>query len=148
MTRTIPHAPYIDAIEAALTEAKLTPEQADAFAEDSGDFAFLRGVVTLTPETSGIHVVRFPHGLIVVWEWHTGLDGDFDRGPVWQWARLNDDGSNRELKPLTAVGYASPEYVIESVRAMFEHRNQSVPAARWESTDELDAACEAWGTES
>lgn len=147
-TRTLPHTPYIEAIEAALTEAKLTPEQADAFVEDSGDFAYLRGVITLTPETSGIPADRFPYGLILVWDWHTGRDEDEERGPSWQWARLTDDGSNRELEPLTAVGYASPEYVVESVRALCEHRNQSVPAARWERADELDAACEAWGTES
>src|SRR3954465_9009756 len=83
--RTLPHGPYIEAIEAALTEAKLTPEQADAFVEDSYDVAYLRGVITLTPESSGIPAVRYPHGLILIWDWHTGTDEDYDRGPVWQW---------------------------------------------------------------
>ncbi|MBR8638689.1 hypothetical protein KEF29_03590 [Streptomyces tuirus] len=49
MTHTPPHAPYLDAVEAALTEAKLTPEQTDAFVEDSYDVPYLRGVITLTP---------------------------------------------------------------------------------------------------
>lgn len=108
MTHTLPHAPYIDAIEAALTEAKMEPEQTDAFVEDSYDVPHLRGVITLTPETSGIPADRYPHGLILIWDWHTGRDEDYDRGPLWQWARLNQDGSNRDPEPLPVPGWVAP----------------------------------------
>ncbi|MFD5491536.1 hypothetical protein ACFWH4_01005 [Streptomyces sp. NPDC127091] len=108
-THTPPHAPYINAIEAALTEAGMEPERVDAFEEDSYDVPYLRGVITLTPETSGIHVVRFPHGLILVWDWHTGRDEDYDRGPIWQWARLNEDGSNSwPFEELPVPGWVMP----------------------------------------
>ena len=76
MTQPLPHDPYITAVETALTEARFVPEHADAFVEDSYDVAYLRGVITLTPETSGINASRYPHGLILVWDWHTGRDED------------------------------------------------------------------------
>ena len=47
-TRTLPHAPYIDAVAAEFTDTAMTPEQADAFVEDSYDVPWLRGVITLT----------------------------------------------------------------------------------------------------
>ncbi|MFC8985145.1 hypothetical protein [Streptomyces sp. NPDC057115] len=123
----LPHAPYIDAIEAALTEAKLTPEQVDAFVEDSYDVPWLRGVITLTPETSGIPADRFPHGLILVWDWHTGRDEDYDdRGPVWQWARLNDDGSNRKHEQLPVPGWVMPAMLAGAV-ATLAHTGTATP---------------------
>lgn len=148
---TLPHDPYIAAIFDALTLAGFNP--ADAFTDDSdtrGSHCFLRAVITLDPDTSGIDPQRWPHGLILIWEWHTGIeaaDGEPERGPSWEWARLVDShGQCGEREALTAVGYASPAYVVESVRALIERRNQSTSAELWERAKELDAACEAWGT--
>ncbi|MEH0552539.1 hypothetical protein [Streptomyces sp. B21-101] len=149
MTRTLPHDPYITAVCDALTAAGLTP--ADAFTDDSdtsGSHNYLRAVITLD-DSSGIPARRWPHGLILIWEWHTGIeaaDGEPERGPSWEWARLVDPhGQCGEREAFTALGYPSPGYVVESVRALVERRNQSVPAERWERHVELDAACEAWG---
>lgn len=125
-TRTLPHAPYINAVEAALTEAALTPEQADAFVEDSYDVPHLRGVITLTPETSDIPADRWPHGLLLVWDWHTGLDEDYEHGPVWQWARLNDDGSSRPLEPLPVPGWVAPE-MLTAAAATLAHAGKPAP---------------------
>lgn len=146
----LPHDDYIAAVCDALTTVGLTP--ADAFTDDSdtsGSHCFLRAVITLD-DSSGIPATRWPDGLILIWEWHTGIeaaDGEPERGPAWEWARLVDEhGQCGKRESLTAIGYASPAYVVESVRALMERRNQWMPAERWERASELDAACEAWGT--
>jgi hypothetical protein len=151
MTNTLPHDEYIAAICNALTEAGYTP--ADAFTDDSdtsGTHCYLRAVITLD-DSSGIPATRWPNGLILIWEWHTGIeaaDGEPERGPSWEWARLVDEhGQFGERQGFTALGYPSPAYVVESVRALIEHRNQSTPAELWDRADVLDAACEAWGVD-
>jgi hypothetical protein len=147
----LPHDEYIAAVCDALTTAGLTP--ADAFTDDSdtsGSHHYLRAVITLD-DSSGIPADRWPDGLILIWEWHTGIeaaDGEPERGPSWEWARLVDShGQCGERAAFTALGYPSPAYVAESVRALIDRRNQSLPAERWEHADALDAACEAWGVD-
>ncbi|GHD70479.1 hypothetical protein GCM10010317_077850 [Streptomyces mirabilis] len=151
-TRTLPHDDYINAVCDALTAAGLEPADArTSDAETRGIYCYLNAVLTLDPDTSGLDAERWPDGLILSWEWHTGIeaaDGEPERGPSWEWAPLVDShGQNGELNALTAVGYASPAYVAESVRALIEHRNQAMPVEKWERADELHAACEAWGTD-
>lgn len=146
----LPHDPYIAAVIYALADAGLTP--ADAFTDDSdtaGSHCYLRAVITLD-DSSGIPTARWRHGLILIWEWHTGIEadqGEPERGPVWQWARLVDShGQCGEREPLTewGFGYASPAYVVESVRALIERRDQAAPAERWGHADELSAGCGEW----
>jgi hypothetical protein len=146
-TRTLPHDRYIDAIEAALTEAKLTPEQADTFAEDSYDVPYLRAVITLTPETSGIPANRYPHGLILIWDWHTGRDEYYDRGPVWQWARLNDDGSIRDPEQLPVPGFVAPA-MLAAAATTLAHTGKPTPMnSLWHDHLRMpvEVACETWG---
>ncbi len=145
-THNRPHLPYIDAIIAALGEAGMWIEQADAFTEDSYDVAYLRGVITLTPETSGLPADRYQHGLILVWDWHTGHDEDYDRGPVWHWAPLNEDGSNRELEPLPVPGWAAPPMLAAAV-ATLAHTGTATPmSSLWHDhlRAPVEAAIEAW----
>ncbi|OUD03365.1 hypothetical protein [Streptomyces swartbergensis] len=138
---TLPHAPYIEAVEDALTEAKMLPEQTDAFVEDSYDVPYLRGVITLTPETSDIPDDRYRHGLILIWDWHTGRDKYYDRGPVWQWARLNEDGSNRDPEPLPVPGWVAPAMLTAAV-ATLAHTGAPTPMrSLWH--DHLRAPIEA-----
>lgn len=146
---SLPHDPYITAVCDALTAATLTP--ADAFTDDSdtsGSHFYLRAVITLD-DSSNLPANRWPHGLILIWEWHTGIEadqGEPERGPSWEWAPLVDPhGQCGERAAFTALGYPSPAYVVESVHALIDRRNQSMPAERWERADELEAACEAWG---
>ncbi|GLP64238.1 hypothetical protein TUSST3_08580 [Streptomyces sp. TUS-ST3] len=150
MTRTLPHGPYIEAVEAALTEAKMEPEQTDAFVEDSYDVAYLRGVITLTPETSGISADRYRHGLILIWDWHTGLDEDYDRGPVWQWARRNDDGSSAwPYEPLPVPGWVAPEMLTATV-AILAHTGTATPmASLWHQhlRKPVEAAIGQWASQ-
>jgi hypothetical protein len=145
-TRTLPHAPYIDAIEGALTECGMQPEQADAFVEDSYDVPHLRGVITLTPETSGIPADRYRHGLILIWDWHTGRDDDYDRGPAWQWARLNADGSNRDPEPLPVPGWVMPVMLAGTVVTL-AHTDTATPMTTgWHQhlRTPVQDAIEAW----
>ncbi|MGW7597303.1 hypothetical protein [Streptomyces antimycoticus] len=147
---TLPHDQYITAVTDALTAAGLEPAEGwTSDAETRGIYCYLNAVITLDPDTSGIDPQRWPHGLILIWEWHTGIeaaDGEPERGPSWEWAQLVDShGQCGERDALTAVGYASPTYVVESVRALLEHRNQSTPAEQWARAEELDATCDAWG---
>ncbi|KFG08114.1 hypothetical protein [Streptomyces scabiei] len=141
----LPHDPYITAVCDALTAAELGPT--DHFTDDSdtrGSHCYLRAVITLDPDPA-----RWPDGLILIWEWHTGVEaagGEPDRGPSWEWAPLVDShGQCGERQPFTAAGYPSPDYVVESVCALIERRNQATPAERWEHAAELDTACEEWG---
>lgn len=146
----LPHGPYIEAVETALAEAKLTPEQADAFVEDSYDVAYLRGVITLTPETSGVPADRYPHGLILIWDWHTGLDEDEERGAAWQWARLNEDGSNAwPYETLPVPGWVAPP-MLAATAATLVHTGKPTPMhSLWHDHLRTAAvtACEAWGAQ-
>ena len=148
--RQLPHDVYITATVDALTAAGLEP--ADAWTSDAetrGTYCYLDAVITLDPDTSGLDADRWPHGLILTWEWHTGIEDDEpERGAYWEWAHLVDShGQCGEREAFTTLGCPSPAYVVESVRALIERRNQSTPAERWEHADELDAACEAWGAD-
>lgn len=146
-TYNLPHAPYIEAVEAALNEAKLTPEQTDAFVEDSYDVPYLRGVITLTPETSGIPADRYRHGLILVWDWHTGRDEDYDRGPVWQWARLNDDGSSWfPYEELPVPGWVMPAMLAGTVATLVHTGTATPMASEWHEhlRAPVEAAIREW----
>ncbi|MFD5566589.1 hypothetical protein [Streptomyces cadmiisoli] len=147
--RILPHQPYIEAVVHELTTATMEPEQFDSFIEDSYDFAYLRGVITLTPETSAIPATRYPHGLILVWDWHTGRDEDYDRGPIWQWARLNEDGSCRDLEPLPVPGWVAPE-MLAATAATLAHTSSPTPmASLWHEhlRKPVEQAVEAWDAE-
>lgn len=144
---TLPHAPYIDAVEKALTEAGMAPEQTDAFTEDSYDVAYLRGVITLTPETTGIPTDRYPHGLILIWDWHTGADEDEPRGALWQWARLNENGSSQfPYEQLPVPGWVAPEMLAATVATLVHTGTATAMGSLWH--DHLRtaavAACEEW----
>jgi hypothetical protein len=147
--RTLPHDDYIEAIEEALKAGGLEPEQVDVRDDETrGTHMYLDAVLTLTAETSGIDPGEWDHGLILVWEWHTGLDED-ERGPSWQWARLNEDGSNWPLQPMAVYGYASPAAVVTVTRQILTNpRSEAEPALGvWDHAEALDAACEAWAKE-
>jgi hypothetical protein len=142
----LPHAPYIDAVVAEFTTTAMTPEQADAVVEDSYDVPHLRGVITLTPDTSGIPADRYPHGLLLIWDWHTGRDDDYDRGPVWQWARLNDDGSNRDPEPLPVPGWVMPAMLAGAVATLAHTGTPTAMTTGWHQhlRAPVQAAIEAW----
>jgi hypothetical protein len=144
---TLPHDPYIDAIATALEEAGLEPAQADARdSETCGTHLMLDAVITLTPEESGIPD-RFKHGLILVWEHHSGHeDGCLNEGAAWQWARLNEDGSNRELEPLPVPGFVAPAMLAAAVTTLVHTGIPTPMTSSWH--DHLRApvqvAVEAW----
>jgi hypothetical protein len=146
-----PHTPYLEAVVSALAEAKMEPEQADTFTEDSYDEPYLRGVITLTPETSGVPDGRYPHGLILIWDWHTGRDEDYERGASWQWARRNEDGSNQwPYEPLPVPGFVAPAMLAAAV-ATLVHTGRPTPMnSLWHDhlRKPVESAIETWGKAS
>ncbi|MFE6284366.1 hypothetical protein [Streptomyces sp. NPDC057877] len=164
--RTLPHAAYIEAVIAALTEAELAPtEHWMDDGETKGVYRHLNAVISLDPsKTYDLDDEDVPsgtpwrHGLILSWEWHTGAeDGWPDKGPLWEFAALKSDGSC-QYPPVTLPvhGYASPAAIVEAARAVIDHRIKARPGGMsdwdggiignsWDRADELDAACEAWG---
>lgn len=146
MTKILPHDSYIDAVVDALHAAGFDPESKwTSEAETAGLHCYLSGVIELSAH-SGIDTDRLRHGLLLRWEWHTGIeaaDGEPENGPVWLWAKKRADGSD-EPAVLTAEGYASPDTIVDLARNLDGHA-VPVTVTRWEHADTLDAACEAWG---
>ncbi|WP_171111272.1 MULTISPECIES: hypothetical protein [unclassified Streptomyces] len=172
-TRTLPHDPYITAVCDALTAAglELTDRCWTDDGETRGTYCYLDAVITLDP--SNTHDLdhddiptdaAWPHGLLLIWEWHTGIEeehGEPERGPLWQFAELKDDGSNEYPTVLPVYGYASPAAVVEAARKVISREigaghfhngglakwDGGIIGDSWERHAELDAACEAWAAD-
>ncbi|MER7971114.1 hypothetical protein ABTX35_19315 [Streptomyces sp. NPDC096080] len=168
-TRVLPHDDYITAVCDALTAAgiTLTDHCWTDDGETRGTYCYLNAVITLDPSgtvTSGNdhHRAAWPHGLLLLWEWHTGIEadqGEPDKGPVWLFAELNGDGSNEWPTVLPVHGYADPAAVVDAARKVISraigpgsfHGNPGplwdggLIGGAWKNSAELDTACEAWG---
>jgi hypothetical protein len=172
MTRTLPHDPYITTVCDALTAAglELTDQCWTDDGETRGMYCYLNAVVTLDPsgtiaaDEQADGGADWPHGLLLIWEWHTGIeeeDGEPEKGPIWLFAELKADGSNEYPTSLPVHGYASPAAIVEAARKVinreigaghFHNGGQAkwdggIIGDSWERADELEAACEAWGAE-
>ncbi|MFF9215576.1 hypothetical protein [Streptomyces viridosporus] len=167
----LPHDSYIEAVGDALTAAGLEPTDHSwtSDSETRGTYRYLNAVLTLDPSgtiASGDNdAAEWPHGLLLIWEWHTGREadqGEPERGPVWQFAALKDDGSNEYPTDLPVYGYADPVAVVEATRKVI--RGDILPGdffnvgqwrgwgggiigGSWERADQLEAACVAWDTD-
>ncbi|MFD6324206.1 hypothetical protein ACFWOL_15350 [Streptomyces sp. NPDC058442] len=161
--RTLPHDPYIEAICEALDKAG--PEVKDGRTDDCetrGTYCYLNAVIELDMLSVGLQDER--NNLLLIWEWHTGIEAPWEseRGPVWQFAELKDDGSNEYPTDLPVLGYASPDAIVEAVRKVitgeirpgsyinggqWQGWDGGIIGDTWERHAKLDAACEAWGTE-
>ncbi|MFJ6566258.1 hypothetical protein ACIQNU_02470 [Streptomyces sp. NPDC091292] len=148
--RTFPHDTYITAVVNTLTDVGLDP--ADITLDDCdtrGSDCYLRACLRFAPEdTYGVDAVRWPDGLLLIWEWHPGIEeGEAERGPVWLWAKCLPDGSNGEPAAMPVPGAANP---VQVAFALAELINRGEPGRRriglWNGAAVLDAACEAWGT--
>lgn len=85
MTKPLPHDPYITAVTEALTAAgiPLTDHSWTDDGETRGTYCYLNAVTTLDPSgtiTSDDEDVpadaAWPHGLLLIWEWHTGAEAE------------------------------------------------------------------------
>ncbi|MEU9792895.1 hypothetical protein AB0E27_20095 [Streptomyces sparsogenes] len=164
----LPHDPYINAVYDALTAVDgLEPTDQTWTSDDEtrGTYYYLDAVITLDPSgTRNLDDDEIPagtpwrHGLILIWEWHTGLEDDIERGPVWQFAELKRDGSNEYPTSLPVYGFASPAAIVEAARKVISREigaghSHNLGRAKWaggiigdswEHADELEAACAAW----
>ncbi|MFL4904882.1 hypothetical protein ACJ6WF_17245 [Streptomyces sp. MMS24-I2-30] len=173
-TRTLPHDDYITAVCDALTAAglELTDHCWTDDGETRGTYCYLNAVITLDPSGTISEAAEdipagtaWPHGLLLIWEWHTGIEADHGepaRGPQWQFAELKDDGSNEYPTDLPVYGYASPAAIVEAARKVISREilpgsfydygqwrgwDGGIIGDAWTRHAELDAACEAWGAE-
>ncbi|MEV2203718.1 hypothetical protein AB0E11_27680 [Streptomyces fradiae] len=167
---TLPHDPYITAVVEAFTAAGLEPtEHWTDDGETKGTYCHLNAVITLDP--SGTHDLDdedvpagtpWRHGLLLAWEWHTGAEEGWEKGPFWEFAALKADGSCQYAPAtLPVTGYASPRAVVDAARKVIAREikpNSSsmfgdviwgggIIGEAWERHVEVDAACEAWGAE-
>jgi hypothetical protein len=157
---------YIGAVIDALTAAGLEPPEFwTSDGETKGVFCYLNAIITLDP--SGTHDLddipedaTWPHGLILSWEWHTGLeDGGPEEGPLWEFAELKSDGSNEYPTGLPVHGYASPAAIVEAARKVITREigaghfhnfglakwDGGIIGTPWEHADQVDASCKDWG---
>ncbi|MFF5670276.1 hypothetical protein ACFY8S_09085 [Streptomyces hygroscopicus] len=164
----LPHKPYITAVCQRLNAARMKPaEWWIDDAETRGMYRYLNAVITLDP--SGTHDdmpqdipsgTPWPHGLLLIWEWHTGREEDIERGAAWTFAALKADGSNEYPTSLPVHGYAAPAAVVEAARKVINHEikpghfhNFGAPGwdggligESWERADRLEDACAEWET--
>ncbi|MGP4084144.1 hypothetical protein [Streptomyces sp. KR55] len=162
--RTLPHDDYIEAVTLALDTAGLPTDDARTDdCETRGTYCYLNAVIELDLHHTS-HADAWPHGLLLIWEWHTGIEaehGEPDRGPVWQFAELKDDGSNEYPTDLPVYGYASPDAIAQAARKVISREigpgsfygsgrakwDGGVIGDSWDRADELEAACEAWASD-
>lgn len=159
----LPHEDYITAVCEALDKAG--PEAMDARTDDCetrGTYCYLNAVIHLDMLTVGLQE-EWPHGLLLIWEWHTGIEAEYgepEKGPVWQFAERKDDGSNEYPTDLPVAGYASPAAIVDATRKVIDRKIQAggpfsygqwrgwdggIIGDLWDQADQLNAACEAWG---
>ncbi len=166
--RTLPHDPYIEAVTDALTAAGLKPaEHWTSDGETKGTYCHLNAIITLDPSNARDLAddevpagTAWRHGLILSWEWHTGAEEGWEKGPFWEFAALKADGSCQYVPAMLPVpGYASPAAVVDAARKVIAREIKPDPSSSsgavlwdggiigdaWERPTELDAACEAWG---
>lgn len=142
-----PHAPYIDAVLAELTTAQLLPEGAQAFEDELDGHPLLRGRIFLTPETSRIPADRWPHGLLIVWEWHTGQNPDITRGPSWHWASATEQGwAKHGWQDLPVPGWAMPATLAATTATLAHTGTPTRMSSQWHTHKRapVQAAIDAW----
>lgn len=168
--RTLPHDLYISQVTDALTAAGLKPvEYWTSDGETKGVYCHLNAVITLDPggtyELDDEDVpadTSWRHGLVLSWEWHTGAEDGWEKEPLWEFAALKADGSCQYTPAtLPVLGYAASAAVVGATRRVIAHEIRPEPSSMfggviwdggiiggsWEQHAELDAACEAWGTD-
>lgn len=144
---TLPQDPYIDAVVIALADAGW--DVADSWTSDAdthGLHQYLNAALTLTPEDSGLDAGTWPEGLILIWEWHNGIEaGEPERGARWQWAKKNRDGSSSEPALFPVDGYANPVQVAAAAGELVATgRAVKRRPGQWNGTPGLQEAIAAW----
>lgn len=145
----LPQGPYIDTVTNALADVGF--DIADGWTSDAethGIYCYLSAVLTLDPDTTGLDEDNWPEGLLLIWEWHTGIeaaDGEPERGPVWQWAEKNPDGSNTIPATLPVDGFANPVQLAAAVHELITTgKALKQRPGQWNGTPGLETAISAW----
>ncbi len=123
MTAPMPHEPYIASVADALTAAGLAPTRwwvSDAEIDPRGDGCTTMDGAILTWDGGhpAVDADELPDGFLLIWE---------SSADTWQWAAFREDGSNEDLKPLDMPLDATPERVVEVVRAVLSGATPGEP---------------------
>lgn len=149
MPDSLPHDPYIEAVVEALAQAGLPVDDFWTADNDTrGVYQYLDAVLTFEPDTSGLAGRLWPHGFVLIWEWHTGFeDGGPTVGPVWRWAELVDSHgvASREPEDVSVDGFADPASIVTITRELAASRKvESLHDTEWDQADALGTAVVAW----
>ncbi|MEU7318328.1 hypothetical protein [Streptomyces sp. NPDC007083] len=148
MTEHLPQDSYIEAVADALTSVGLDP--ADYWTDDCdtrGTYHYLRASFRFTPEdTHGVDPTRWPDGLLLIWEWHPGIeDCEAEKGAVWLWAKILPNGSNSSPAPLPVAGAANPVQVAWSLTELIDSgQSRRRRVGDWDCAAALAEDCDTW----
>lgn len=136
----LPHAPYIDAIVTALTDAGCAPDsywtsgaEDNVYEPDAATTMLTAVIAWRAPD--GDDSSR--DGLLLVWD-HPAEE--------WQYAAALADGSNREPEFLPGLPrFAAPAAVAAAARALLAGEVPAAePAPEWREAAPVRAAVTAW----
>lgn len=134
----LPHDPYMDAVDQALTAAGIGVSDGwttDGDAYDDQGAAIPSAVFLWDPNHPAVDAAEFPHGIAVFWNPVAG----------WEAARRAPFGANETPHPLVPDMWAKPEHVVTAVGeflALVEEESELY--GEWEHADAGKAAVAAW----
>lgn len=137
-TPDLPHDPYMDAVDQALTAAGIGASDGWSSAGDDydRDGALLLSALWLW-ETGNpaLNADELPHGLLVHWNSEAG----------WEYASFLVDGRNEaSLRQTFLDVWAAPELAVETVRELLAGKKPTRRDGEWEHADAGKAAVNAW----
>lgn len=134
----LPHDPYMDAVDQALTAAGIGAS--DGWSSTGDDYdrdgALLPSAVFLWEAGNpALNAHELPDGLLLHWNCEAG----------WEYAPLNADGSNEApLRHTFLDVWAAPELAVATVRELLAGEKPTRRDGEWEHADASKAAVAAW----
>lgn len=145
--RTLPHDPYIAAVDDALTDAGLAPDWTQISDTETnrydatGETTQLDALLVWTGDHPGVNTAVHEDGIALLWE---------HPAEQWQWAPRKQHGElEREPEFLPKLGrYSDPAAVVAVVRALLA--GDPLPeghAPYWHEADAVRRAVTAWAAD-
>lgn len=134
----LPHDPYMDAVDNALTAAGIGASDGwssggDEYDEDGTQL--LSAVFLWEEGNTALDTDELPHGLVLRWTSEAG----------WEYAPLLSDGGNETPVRHTFLDvWAAPELAVETVRELLAGGKPTRRDGEWEHAAAGKAAVTAW----
>lgn len=137
-SKVLPHDPYMDAIDQALTTAGLGGSDGWTSVGDEYDDhgGLLPSAVFLWSRNEpAVNTDELPDGLVLHWTSEAG----------WEYAPLLPDGSNEApLRHTFLDVWAAPDLAVATVRELLAGDKPTRRDGEWEHAETAKAAVEAW----